>query len=54
MKVSGLDFRLESGLDSGLDKEPSLPQLTTTREWLRAVGAALAVVLICALWTFWA
>jgi len=39
---------------SGLDKEPALPQMPTSREWLRAVGAAVAVVLICVLWTFWA
>lgn len=26
----------------------------TAREWLRVAGAAVAIVLICAIWTFWA
>jgi hypothetical protein len=38
---------------SDLDKEPS-PAMPTAREWLRVVGAAVALVAICALWTFWA
>ena len=40
---------------SDLDKEPPpLPQMPTTREWLRVAGTGIAIVLICALWTFWA
>jgi hypothetical protein len=39
---------------SDLDKEPSHPAMPTAREWLRVVGAAVAIVLICVLWTFWA
>ena len=39
---------------SDLDKEPPPPEMPTAREWLRVVGAALALVLIWALWTFWA
>ncbi len=38
---------------SDLDKEPPHPEMPTTREWLRVVGAAVAIVLICVLWTFW-
>ena len=39
---------------SDLDKEPSPAEMPTAREWLRVVGAAVALVAICALWTFWA
>jgi len=39
---------------SDLDKEPPSAEMPTTREWLRVIGAALAIVPICALWTFWA
>jgi hypothetical protein len=39
---------------SDLDKEPPNTEMPTTREWLRVVGAAVALVLLCALWTFWA
>lgn len=39
---------------SDLDKEPPHPQMPTARDWLRVVGAAVAIVLICVLWTFWA
>ena len=39
---------------SDLDKEPPQPEMPTAREWLRVVGAAVAIVLICVLWTFWA
>jgi hypothetical protein len=39
---------------SDLDKEPPHPEMPTAREWLRVVGAAAAIVLLCALWTFWA
>jgi hypothetical protein len=39
---------------SDFDKEPSYARMPTTREWLRVVGAAVALVAICALWTFWA
>ena len=38
---------------SDLDKEPSSAGMPTAREWLRVVGAAVALVAICALWTFW-
>ena len=38
---------------SDLDKEPPHAEMPTTREWLRVVGAAVAIVLICALWTIW-
>lgn len=37
---------------SDLDREPS--ETPTARQWLRVVGAAVALVAICALWTFWA
>ena len=39
---------------SDLDTEPPHAEMPTTREWLRVVGAAVAIVLICALWTVWA
>ena len=39
---------------SDLDKEPPHAEMPTAREWLRVVGAAVALVLLCALWTFWA
>jgi hypothetical protein len=39
---------------SDLDDEPPPAQMPTAREWLRVVGAAVAIVLICVLWTFWA
>jgi hypothetical protein len=39
---------------SDFDKEPSTAEMPTAREWLRVIGAALAIVAICALWTFWA
>jgi hypothetical protein len=39
---------------SDLDKEPASAGMPTAREWLRVIGAALAIVAICALWTFWA
>ena len=39
---------------SNLDKERSHPEMPTIREWLRVAGAAVAIVLICVLWTFWA
>ena len=38
---------------SDLDKEPP-SAMPTAREWLRVVGAAVALIAICALWTFWA
>ena len=38
---------------SDLDKEPRA-DMPTAREWLRVVGAAVALVAICALWTVWA
>ena len=39
---------------SDLDKEPPSAETPTAREWLRVVGAAVALIAICALWTFWA
>jgi hypothetical protein len=39
---------------SDMDEEPApLVKSPSAREWLRLVGAAIAVVLICVLWTFW-
>ena len=29
---------------SDLDKEPSHPEMPTAREWLRVIGAAVAIV----------
>jgi hypothetical protein len=29
------------------------PVGSSSREWLRVVVAAIAIVLICAVWTFW-
>lgn len=29
-------------------------KMPTSREWLRVVGAVVAIALICALWTVWA
>ena len=38
-----------------MDEEPAPPvDSPSAREWLRVVGAAVAIVLICVLWTFWA
>ncbi len=39
---------------SNLDNEPPPPPMPTVRDWLRVVAAALAIVMICILWTFWA
>ena len=39
---------------SDLEKQPPPAGMPTAREWLRVVGAALAIVAISALWTFWA
>lgn len=30
------------------------PEMPTARQWLGVAGAAVAIVLLCALWTFWA
>ena len=38
---------------SDLEKEPPLAEMPTAREWLRVVGAAVAIIAISALWTFW-
>ena len=38
---------------SDLGKKPRA-EMPTAREWLRLVGAAVALVAICALWTVWA
>jgi hypothetical protein len=38
-----------------LDTEgSSRPETPSDRKWLRVAGAAVAIVLICAIWTFWA
>jgi hypothetical protein len=29
------------------------PEMPADRDWLRVVGAGVAIVLICAVWTFW-
>jgi hypothetical protein len=39
---------------SDFDKEPPPAATPTAREWLRVVGAAVALVALCALWTVWA
>ena len=39
---------------SDLDKEPPPAEMPTAREWLRVVAAAVGIVLICVVWTFWA
>ena len=39
---------------SDLDKEPPPAGMPTAREWLRVVGAAVAIIALCVLWTFWA
>jgi hypothetical protein len=45
----------ESAMEaSNLDNEPPPPPMPTVRDWLRVVAAALAIVMICILWTFWA
>jgi hypothetical protein len=39
---------------SDVDKDqPPLRQAPTTREWARVVGAAIVLVLIFTVWTFW-
>ena len=38
-----------------LDREgASLPEMPSHQEWLRVVGTGVAIILICAIWTFWA
>lgn len=40
---------------SDIDKDSTRSTyVPAAREWLAVVGAALAIVLLCALWTFWA
>lgn len=39
---------------SDLDKEPPPAEMPTAREWLHVVGAAVAIIALCVLWTFWA
>jgi hypothetical protein len=39
---------------SDIDEDASLPQRPTAHDWLRVVGAAIAIILVCVLWTFWA
>jgi hypothetical protein len=38
---------------SDIDKEDMHPVTSSSRQWLRVVGAAIAIVLICFVWTFW-
>jgi hypothetical protein len=38
---------------SDIDKEDTHPVGSSSREWLRVVGAAIAIVPICFVWTFW-
>jgi hypothetical protein len=45
MKASDLD---------GRDAHLLAPSVPPSGGWLRVVGVALAIVLICAIWTFWA
>lgn len=35
------------------DKEPEPALMPTAHNWLRIMGAAVTIVLICAVWTFW-
>jgi hypothetical protein len=38
-----------------LDREgASLPEMPSHQEWLCVVGTGVAIILICAIWTFWA
>jgi len=39
---------------SDLENEPPAAELPTARDWLRGVGAAIAIVGVCVIWTFWA
>ena len=38
---------------SDLDKEDTHPVGSSSREWLRVVGAAVVILLICFMWTLW-
>jgi hypothetical protein len=38
---------------SDIDKEDMHPIASSSRQWLRVVGAAIAIVLTCFVWTFW-
>jgi hypothetical protein len=35
------------------DISRAAPETPADRDWLRVVGAGVAIVLICAVWTFW-
>ncbi len=39
---------------SELDEQDGSAPLASSREWLQVVGCALAIVLLCVVWTFWA
>jgi hypothetical protein len=42
---------------SDMDKQDGhllAPSVPASGGWLRVVGIALAILLICAIWTFWA
>ncbi len=40
---------------SDVDEDrPPYRQVPGAREWLRVMGAAIAILLICIVWTFWA
>jgi len=44
MKVSDMDKD---------DAPSSVPEMPTAGAWLGIVGGAIAIVLICAVWTLW-
>jgi hypothetical protein len=37
---------------SDIDKEDMHPIASSSREWLRVVGAVIAILLVCFVWTF--
>jgi hypothetical protein len=39
---------------SDLDKEPGPTPMPVPREWLRVVAAAIVIILLSVMWTFWA
>jgi hypothetical protein len=39
---------------SDFDKEPDSTPMPAAREWLRVVAAAIVIILISVVWTFWA
>jgi hypothetical protein len=38
---------------SDLDKEPQSTPMPTARAWLRVVAAAVAIIVMLVVWTFW-